>query len=70
MKRLVAWAMWFLKNYGWTAWLGGILGAAQWPVWQWQWWLAFIPMLLLVGWRCDWSAATPLPEVNPDEEAA
>lgn len=44
--------MGFIKKYAWAAWMGGAFSAAGWDAWDWQFYVAIIPIVFLVEWKC------------------
>jgi hypothetical protein len=48
LRRSVRWLRGAVKRWAWVVWACGILSVAGWHAWQWQWWVAYVPLVLLV----------------------
>lgn len=43
----------FLRSYMWCMWLGGAFSEAGWKWNMWQFYAAYVPVVLMLAWR-DW----------------
>lgn len=44
-----------IKKYGYAIWLGAVLTLAGWTFTDWQFYIAIIPILFLVEWKCSYN---------------
>ena len=50
LQRSVRWMREAIRKWSWIVWAYGILAVAGWHVWQWQWWVAYVPLVLFIEW--------------------
>jgi hypothetical protein len=48
LRRLVRRLGCACKKWGWVCWTVGILATAGWHFYNWQWWVAYVPLVILV----------------------
>ena len=59
----------FLRRYMWCMWLGGAFSAAGWKWNMWQFYVAYVPVVLMLAWR-DWDKPQNVQGQPPGPAAA